>query len=188
MARMAPAPETPVTRWFGPHFDALHPLLRDLHRHGGRLRGEVAIDTGRGVGGVIGQRIARALGVPIDRARRGFEVAITHTDTALHWRRRFEGGAVLESVFVPIGAWPDGYWIETTGPVRLHLAVDVVDGAWRWRALRAYVRGVRMPMGLLPRTSADKAIVDGRYVFHVDVALPGVGHVLGYRGALEVAS
>ena len=35
--------DTVVVRWFGASFDALHPRLQDLHRHGGVLRGEVTI-------------------------------------------------------------------------------------------------------------------------------------------------
>jgi hypothetical protein len=27
----------------------------------------------------------------------------------------------------PIGQWPDGYWIEDTGPIRLLLTVNIQD-------------------------------------------------------------
>src|SRR5690349_12564436 len=126
---MAPAArETLVTRWFGASFERLHPLLQALHRDGGRLHGTVAIRSGRG--------IARSLGIPLDRAERGFEVEIRHLDDALVWRRRFDDGNEMVSRFEPVGAWPDGCWIERTGAVRLDLAVDIVDGGWRWRMVR----------------------------------------------------
>lgn len=186
---MTHASSTLVSDWFGPRFDALHPLLQALHRDGGLLHGEVQVETGRGIAGWSGRTLARGLGIPITSGRCGFEVDIEHTTRALHWRRRFACGdgrvAEVESVFVPVGRWPSGYWVETTGPVRLQLGVEVVDGGWHWRASRASVRGVRIPMWLLPRTSAGKAIVDGRYVFHVDITLPLLGRVLGYRGTLD---
>lgn len=187
---MSPSPEpveNAVTRWFGARFGALDPLLQRLHRHGGTLRGRVEIATGRGLAGVLGRRFARALGVPIDRPSRGFEVRIGHTDTALIWARRFEGGAEMVSRFEPIGTWPDGCWIERTGPLQLRLTVDVIDGGWHWRPLRTSLRGVPLPRFLVPASSASKRVENGRYVFRVVFALAGIGPVLSYGGTLAAA-
>ena len=173
--------ETSVTRWFGAGFERLHPLLQRLHRDGGRLRGEVDVR----VRGAIGRRLAARLGVPADRERCAFEVHIGHADGALHWNRRFGDRHEMRSVFVPQGHWPDGCWIETTGPVRLKLAVDVVDGGWQWRCTGVRVRGIPLPLFLFPRTRAGKRIEDGRYRFEVSVALPFVGEVLRYGGLLD---
>ena len=70
--------ENVVTRWFGTHFSALHPLLQGLHRHGGRLEGIVHIELGEGSAAWLGRRLARKLGIPISQAQRGFMVAIRH--------------------------------------------------------------------------------------------------------------
>ena len=183
---MAPAArETVVTRWFGASFERLHPLLQALHRDGGRLHGTVAIRSGRGIAGWIGRRLARSLGIPLDRAERGFEVEIRHLDDALLWCRRFDDGGEMVSRFEPIGAWPDGCWIERTGAVELDLAVDIVDGGWRWRTQRARWHGIPLPLALLPRARAGKRIVDDRCVFEVAFALPLFGDLLGYDGVLD---
>ncbi|THD02368.1 hypothetical protein B1810_15730 [Panacagrimonas perspica] len=97
-----------VSRWFGPHFQTLQPLLRDLHLHGGRLQGVVRIRVGRGIAGWLCRRLARSIGVPVDREQRGFEVRIHHSDRALHWDRRFEAAGEMKSTFVPVGTWPTG--------------------------------------------------------------------------------
>jgi len=179
------APSSLVSNWFGTQFAQLHPLLQTLHRHGGRLRGEIDIELGRGIAGTIGRRLARSVGIPVDRAQCGFEVEIRHTETALLWHRRFDSGAQMWSSFEPVGAWPEGYWVERTGALQLHLTVDVVDGGWQWRPLRAALHGVRVPLFLLPRTRAGKYVEGGRYVFGVEFSLPVLGRVLSYSGALR---
>ena len=174
-----------VSRWFGAEFAALHPLLRRLHLHGGSLRGEVEIGFGRGVAGVIGRKLARSLGIPIDRPCCGFEVEIRHTAEALLWNRRFADGSMMRSVFLPIGQWPDGHWSESTGALRLDLGVDTTSGAWRWLPRRAYLHRIRLPLWLLPQTRAGKRIDGNRYVFHVEIIAPLIGTLLRYGGTLD---
>ena len=180
--------ETAVTRWFGAGYARLHPLLQALHREGGRLRGTVDLQIGPGLRGWLGRRIARRMGLPAMGGRLPFEVEIRHVGDALYWDRRFGDGTSMRSVFCPVGAWPDGYWIEATGPVRLHLGVDVVDGGWSWRCRRAFYRNIPVPMWLFPRTTAGKRAEDGRYRFEVAIALPLLGHVLRYGGLLDAQS
>lgn len=175
----------PVVDWFGSQFGQLHPLLQDLHRHGGRLSGTVNVDVGRGLAGWIGRRIARKRGVPTDRAGCGFHVDIRHRDGALLWTRHFDGQAAVPTVFRPVGRWPDGYWEEITGKTHIHLTVDVRDGGWYWRPLGVTHNGWRVPLWLFPGPGAYKRIEDGRYVFSVTIALPLIGTVLRYHGALD---
>ncbi|HEY0662092.1 MAG TPA: DUF4166 domain-containing protein [Lysobacter sp.] len=179
--------ENAATRWFGPAFVRLHPLLQALHREGGRLQGEVDVSTGRGIAGLLGRRLARKLGIPVDRPRRGFEVQIHHDNDVMSWHRRFDDGSVMTSIFRPVGHYPDGHWLETTGPVQLKLAADVIDGGWRWRLLGVAVRGLPLPLALFPRTDAFKRVDgDGRYRFGVAFALSPFGTLLRYEGALQL--
>lgn len=177
-----------VSRWFGPHFQTLHPLLRELHLHGGTLRGIVRIQVGCGIAGWLGRRLARSIGVPVDREQRGFEVRIRHSDRALHWDRRFEAAGEMKSTFIPVGAWPSGYWFENTSALRMWLSVDTAGGGWEWKPMRAYLHGVRLPLCLLPRSRAGKRVADGRYVFEVEFALPLLGRVLSYGGDLQAST
>jgi hypothetical protein len=174
-----------VTVWFGAHFVELHPLLQALHRNGGTLKGVVDIELGYGIAGWVGRRLARTLGMPTDAPRRGFEVDIRHDATCFTWSRRFDNGALMSTVFEPVGTWPNGYWVERTGTARVKLTVDVIDGGWYWRALGITAGGLSLPLWLFPRSSAYKRIDDGKYVFGVEFALPLLGMALRYRGALD---
>ncbi|QQQ00354.1 DUF4166 domain-containing protein [Lysobacter enzymogenes] len=182
-------PHNAAIGWFGPAFDRLHPLLQALHRDGGALAGEIELRSGRGLAGVLGRRLARRLGIPLDRPRRGFRVDIVHEPAHMLWLRRFDDGSELRSVFEPVGHWPDGHWLETTGPVRLRLGVDLDGGGWRWRLLGLSARGLPLPRLLFPRTDASKRIerIDGeeRYRFAVVFSWFPFGELLRYQGALH---
>jgi len=91
----------------------------------------------------------------------------------------------MDSTFRPLGTWPDGLWLEQTGPVRLGLAVEVIDGAWHWRCRKSWLYGVRLPQTLFPQSSAYKCVEDGKYRFQVMFAVPLLGRVLSYGGLLE---
>lgn len=179
---------SPVERWFGPGFATLHPLLQDLHRHGGELRGPIEFSIGRGLGGILGRRLARKLGIPLDGAHPEFVVRIQHVDGRLHWSRRIGSAPAVVSIFEPIGTRPSGYWIEAKDWMSMHLDVEVRDGGWYWRCMRMYVGGMRIPLWLAPRVNAWKCIEDGRYRFVVRLSLPGIGTLLQYGGLLEIAA
>jgi hypothetical protein len=179
--------ETAVSRWFGPRFAELHPLLQQLHLNGGVLRGWVTVQTGTGLGGWIGRRLARKFSVlPTDRPH-VLTVNISHGADGLHWQRGFDHQVAVTSLFAPVGTLPDGYWLEHIKAVRLALTVDIIDGGWHWRCLKTWVYGIPIPRWLAPRTTAFKRIEQGRYRFYVGFALPGLGTVFSYSGLLEAA-
>lgn len=175
-----------VERWFGAGFAQLHPLLQQLHQQGGKLHGQVALQFGEGLASVIGARLAARLCIPTTPAQVAFRVDIHGTDDSLHWNRCFAYSSLLRSHFQPRGSWPEGYWLESTGALKLALAVDIQQGGWYWRPLKAWLHGVRIPLWLLPRTEAYKRIEDGRYHFHVGFSLPLLGNLLSYSGALQL--
>ncbi|MBU1285087.1 MAG: DUF4166 domain-containing protein [Gammaproteobacteria bacterium] len=177
-----------VERWFAAGFTQLHPLLQQLHQQGGKLQGQVDLKFGRGLAGLIGARLAKQLGIPTQQARVDFQVDIHDSDNTLHWNRCFADSAMLFSRFQPSGSWPNGHWLESTGALKLALAVDVHQGGWYWRPLKAWLHGVRLPLWLLPRTEAYKRIEEGRYQFYVGFSLPLLGNLLSYSGALTLGS
>jgi hypothetical protein len=174
-----------VERWFGAGFNQFHPLLQLLHRQGGRLYGQVDLQLGCGLAGLVGARLAARLGIPTTQPRVDFQVEIHSDAVALHWNRCFADTVQLRSAFQPKGSWPHGYWLETTGALTLALAVDVREGGWYWQPLRAWLHGIPIPLWLLPRTQAYKRIENGLYHFYVGFSLPLLGKLFSYSGALQ---
>ena len=174
-----------VTAWFGAGFAQLHPLLQALHRGEAQLSGTVSLQFGAGLAGVLGRRLAQRLGLPTEAGTHALRVDIGHDADTLWWNRCFDARQRVCSRFRPHGQWPDGYWIESTGPLELRLAVDVIDGGWYWRVIAMRLRGVRVPLWLMPRSRAFKRVEDGRYRFFVGFALPLFGEVVAYSGLLD---
>jgi len=173
-----------VEAWFGAAFQQLHPMLQQLHKNGGRLAGTVQVRMGRGVSGLVGKCLAGQLGIPPANGTTPLTVHIHSSASALHWNRTFGDGATFASVFTPVGVYPTGYWIESSGALRLYLGVAIVDGGWEWRQRGGRLWGIRIPAWLLPRTTALKRIEQGAYHFTVRVSVPLLGDVLSYSGKL----
>jgi hypothetical protein len=175
-----------VSDWFGAAYERLHPLLQQLHRHrASRLEGTVGMRFGRGLAGVLGRRLARRLGMPAVAGPQRLVVDVSHDATLMHWQRRFGDGHAVLSLFRPVGHFPDGHWVEDTGRIALTLQVDIAADGWDWRLVGARMRGKAVPLWLLPRFSAYKRVVDGRYSFHVGFALPVLGDLMAYEGLLD---
>jgi len=173
-----------VVAWFGESFHLLHPELQRLHRQGGSLSGKIELNFGTGLAGFIGKRIAKRLDVPLSAGGHELRVDIHQRGNNMHWSRCFDGRHKLLSVFEPRGTYPDGYWLETTGPVSLRLTVDIVESAWYWRVIAIRAFGLPVPMFLLPHSQAYKQVVDGLYRFHVGFSMPGLGRLFSYEGSL----
>lgn len=178
--------ENAVTTWFGGGFGQLHPHLQALHRRGGTLRGPVTFWFRKGIAGALGRRLARHLGIPDVAGQHQLDVEIGHSAGTMSWNRCFDRSQFLRSIFRPIGRWPDGHWFENTDPMEFTLNVAVIEGGWYWRIVGARLRGVPMPLWLLPRVTAYKRIEADKYRFHVGFALPVVGDVFSYSGLLEL--
>ena len=75
--------------------------------------------------------------------------------------------------------------VERFGWISVALAL-VVEGERllliprRWSCL-----GLPLPRRLLPKGTSFETEVDGRFVFNVEIAAPGVGLIVNYRGWLQ---
>lgn len=179
--------ETQSNQWFGDSFNKLDPLLQELHITGGKLSGPVCINITEGIAGVLARKIARKLGIPTDNKNHTLQVNITHCEDGLHWDRCFDNTNEFSSVFKPVGRYPPGYWIESTGEFELQLKVDIKDGGWHWRCVESRALGLKIPDWLFPKTSAYKTIENGAYRFYVGLSLPVLGTLLSYSGLLDIS-
>ncbi|WP_415882798.1 DUF4166 domain-containing protein [Neptuniibacter sp. QD34_54] len=178
-----------VQTWFGDKFSELHPQLQQLHIQGGELKGLIDLTYGSGLAGIIGRRLAKKMGLPTS-GQHQLSVNISHKPDGLHWGRCFNDQERVISIFKPVGSIEDGYWIEETGPITLHLTVDIKEDGWFWRCLKIKIKGVTVPTWLLPKTTAYKKIENGKYRFFVGFSLPILGSLVSYQGLLcpEVAN
>ena len=175
-----------VAAWFGAAFSHLDPRLQALHDHGGVLRGPCRVQYGKGLAGIAGRILAGRLGIIDVDGNATLTVTVTGDAAGMLWSRRFNEGPAFVSHFEPVGHFPDGYWLERSGPIRLRFGVAIKDGGWHWQQQRASWLGIPLPARLMPRTIASKTAIDGAYVFSVAVHFPLLGEVLSYRGTLAL--
>jgi len=176
-----------VSNWFAAAFSNLAPELQELHRNGGVLAGEVEVVVGKGIAGLIGQRLAGKLNIP-KPGMNDLLVTISHNDQYLHWDRQFNESTIMHSRFKPVGTIKDGYWLEKTGPLELMLTVDIKEQGWYWRWLRIKYYDLPIPVWLFPSMEAHKYIEDGGYRFYVGFSAPLLGLLFSYSGVLKIKS
>jgi hypothetical protein len=58
-----------------------HPGLQSLHLQGGILKGKIQLNFGKGLPRVLGKRVARKLGVPLQPGEHELRVEIQHADS-----------------------------------------------------------------------------------------------------------
>ena len=99
------------------------------------------------------------------------------------WRRDFAG-----KIFSSVQSEGSGRWarliVERFGPVRIGLAVVLVETRLRLIVRRWSVLGVPLPLALAPTGDFHEAVEDGRFHFHVEIRHPFTGLVVRYRGWL----
>lgn len=173
-----------VEDWFGASFEDLSPEIRALHRCGGTLTGPVTVETGRGLAGLVGKRLAKRLGLPLTEGAAELTVSIHSDEQGLHWNRQFDQGRKFCSLFKPHGRFPDGYWSEHSGALSLYLKVAIRHGGWYWMHHKTKLGCLSLPSWFMPRTVAYKEVVDGKYHFSVCISMPVIGLILSYRGQL----
>ncbi len=158
---------------------AMHDLGRGL---GGDLvaEGRAAVERGKG----FGARIVAALfrfpkagnDVPV-------KVAFLLRDGKEVWRREFDGRVMQSTQEEGTGRF-ERLLCERFGPFAFGLAL-VMDGETMRLVVRRWTAfGIPMPRSWAPGGEAYEHAADGRFNFHVEIALPLIGTVVRYRGFL----
>ncbi|MGR4892836.1 DUF4166 domain-containing protein [Sphingopyxis sp. LARHCG72] len=167
----------------GDAFDTLPPALRVLHGSAAERRWHGHAEVRRGTG-LLARLAAAIVGFPKTAARVPISVAFTPGKDGERWTRDF-GGRRFSSHQSRGTGKNDYLLVERFGPLRFAMALVAEDGRLylvprRWSAF-----GVPMPRFLMPYGTSFESEVDGKFCFDVDISMPFVGLIVGYRGALE---
>ncbi|WP_447786095.1 DUF4166 domain-containing protein [Stenotrophomonas bentonitica] len=167
----------------GSAYDALPAQVQALHDMSGQHRWSGTAQVRRGTG-LVSRLVAAVIGFP----KAGTDVPVTVTFTpeqgSERWTRDFGGRRFTSWQWRGAGR-NDALLVERFGVIEVALAL-VVEGdrlmlvPRRWSCL-----GVPLPKALLPRGTTFETEVDGRFVFNVEIAAPGVGLIVNYRGWLQ---
>jgi uncharacterized protein DUF4166 len=99
------------------------------------------------------------------------------------WHRRFRGHPILTQL-EPTRA--PGVIVERFRfGVTFELQVTEAAGALRFNVRGMRVCGVRMPSWLWPVLNAEERAEHGGFAFDIDIALPGFGRLIRYRGWVQ---
>jgi hypothetical protein len=178
-------PAAPIYRQvLGDAYERLAPPIQDLHKIATSRRFEGRAEVTRG--GLLAQLIGRVVGFPPAGSDVPVTVTLTRTGKGELWQRDF-GGHRFASVQYPGEGADEGLLVERFGAAAFAMAVVVDGGRLRLVPRRGTILGVPLPRWTLPRIEAYEDDTDGRFNFHVDIALPVVGRVVAYRGWLRPA-
>ncbi|MYZ46264.1 SDR family NAD(P)-dependent oxidoreductase [Rhizobiales bacterium L72] len=165
-------------RIMGARFDALPPLVRELHevhRDGGASGEGEVVRGGSPVAGLI----ARMMRFP-PAGRHKLHVAFRESGGIETWTRDFGGHRFRSRLGVRAG-----HLVERFGPLRFHFELPS-DGAGLRMEMRSWSAfGIPLPMALAPQSLAREWQEGDRFRFEVPVSLPLVGLVVRYTGWLR---
>ena len=160
-------------------FDRLPEAIRRAHVGIIRLTGQARVTRG----GTIANIMANIMGLPATADRIAMSVEGDHLPDRMIWNRRF-GNRRFESCFT----LRHGRLVESLGPFRLQLRLEVRDHRLRYVLERVTLFGLPVPRALAPQLEAWEGERDGRYDFAVEVRLPVIGRLVRYEGLLDLVA
>ncbi len=167
----------------GSAYDALPAQVQALHDTPGQHRWSGTAQVRRGTG-----RVSRLVAAVIGFPKAGADVPVTVTfspDQGIErWTRDF-GGRRFTSWQRRGAGRNEALLVERFGVIEVALALLVEGDRLLLVPRRWSLLGVPLPKTLLPRGTTFETEVDGRFVFNVEIAAPGVGLIVNYRGWLQ---
>jgi hypothetical protein len=161
----------------GADFDLLPETVRRAHAGTVRLSGHARVLRG----GVLARMLANIMRLPTAAERIAMSVEADHLPDRMIWNRRF-GKRKFESCF----RLHEGRLIESLGPFRLRLRLEVRDDRLHYVLERVMLFGIPVPRNLAPDLEAWEGECEGRYGFAVEVRLPFIGRLVRYEGLLDL--
>jgi hypothetical protein len=162
----------------GDRFGRLPQTVRSMHevlRDGG-ASGEAMVTAGTNP---IARLIARCVGFP-RAGQHQLHVHFVEENGTETWTRRFDGQP-FRSRLHQRGRW----LIERFGPFRFGFDLPSDERGLTMIMRRWWIRPLRLPLTLAPRSLARECEEDECFHFDVPIALPLIGRIVHYRGWLK---
>jgi hypothetical protein len=167
----------------GPSFETLSAPVKALH-DSTRLRewrGHAEVIRGKSR---IARAICQIMGFPDTAVEVPVSVVLSPKEHSETWKRTF-GGKSFSSVQKCGTGKNDLLMLERFGVITVALAL-VIDGDRLCFVARSWsLLGIPLPRLLLPNGQSFETQHEGRFCFDVEIALPGVGSIVAYKGMLE---
>src|SRR3990167_5731742 len=170
-------------RVLGSTFVQLAPAVQRGHQPGLALllSGQASVRRGSSL---LARALCRLIGFPVAGDAVPVRVHMQVEGTGERWERCF-GTQRFESRLSSGHGAQQGLLVERFGPLRIHIALAVVDGALHWTVRSGTLWTIPLPTRLLPSGDSREYASNGRFHFDVEVAHPLAGRIVQYRGWLE---
>lgn len=169
-------------RLLGEAYDALPAPLQEMHdlKHGMSVEGVATVTRGKGL---LARLAAALVGFPQAGENVPLRVDFKSENGRERWTRTFAGRAFHSTQEQGRGRYE---WLvcERFGPLCAGMALVAEGGRLRLIVRRWSVFGIPMPRWLAPRGNSYEYAENGRFHFHVEIAHPFTGSIVGYRGWL----
>lgn len=181
--RETPGATTPLyRRLLGDAYAQLPAPIQALHDLDDprSVEGLATIERGHNL---VARAIAAAVGFPPAGEDVPMKVLFTLRDGREIWRRTFADHSFTSTQEERCGSF-DRLMCEWFGPFAFGIAFKREADRLRLVIRRWSVFGIPLPHALAPFGSAYECAEDGRFHFHVEIRLPLIGLIVGYRGWL----
>jgi len=167
----------------GDAFDALPMPIRELHSGVGVTRYSGRASVARG-GGLLARAVGWLARFPDAQSDVPVSVTISQRGTREEWTRDFDGHT-FSSELSAGSQRLTALLCERFGPVKFGMALVADGDRLRYVSRRWTILGIPMPKWLMPNGAMYETVSDGKFVFHVEIKFPIVGHVVTYAGNLQ---
>jgi hypothetical protein len=157
--------------------------IRELHNGSGisRFSGNASIKRGTGV---LARIVGWLTGFPAANDNIPVTVEIEQQGSRETWQRDFDGHTFSSEMSINSGRFA-GLMCERFGPSKFGMALVVDEDTLHYVARRWTFLGIPMPKWMMPAGAMYETVIDGKFVFHVEIRLRLIGHVVTYEGWLE---
>ena len=166
----------------GAAYAAMPTPLQEMHDLKGDMTAEGSATVTRG-SGLLARLAAAIVGFPQAGENVPLRVDFSNENGRERWTRTFAGRSFHSTQEEGRGRFE---WLvcERFGPLCAGMALVLDDGKLRLIVRRWSVLGIPLPLWLAPRGDSYEYAANGRFHFHVEIAHPFTGLIVGYRGWL----